>query len=501
MLSDVWKNRLRALIFIFIISAVTGCVPEPSPVSTEIFSADYYILKRHVEADYQRLEKFGTSDNATTAATASLILGYYHLRDGATDKAAPLITKYYNDKNLDGYMLNMGELWMMELALAEKKTDEAVKYAESIYNKVGEKDTNSALGTYCTITKLYPAKGESPYSCVSQRLQAFGIGDSKGAVFSMDKLPDQLNILVTGTGSMLERAGGIYFHLKQHNLNHKIKTSPMYIDGEWDFWVDLDRGYLSGHGVNISFKPDMVYYINRMEHFIPLNNCNNIILGVNNRNRLAVTELKNRLTAENKRLEVYIVDIKDDVLGRSIRNTLGPIGNNKFCAVGIGTEREIYNFLPIVRQYVTRPLSQTVYAVTEMETGVYYKDPYLTYYKNSYLYPLIESDLSAESRDFSEKYMEFAGKEPSEDVFIGYDIMHFIYKHSKKGKNSDEPYVSNIRVFHSDSAVRDIKLFNITTKGAIEPVTLKIDENKLYREIKPQKDEEKAEAGKKDEKK
>jgi hypothetical protein len=464
-----------------------GGLTGDKPQSLNIFSADYYIMKPPADGDYAKLQHFMTVDDKAVADGAALVLGYYYLRDRNLIEARPLLENYTKSSNIEPWLGIMGQLWLMELAIANENFEGAALEADKVKPTLKEQATQDALGMYCTIMKITPDADseDGAYSCVTKRLGSFGLGENS-AGFSLEPISGDLNILITGTGNMLDKAGGIYYYMRKHNLRHKIKVSQTYIEGDWDFWLDMDKGYLNGKGVNILFKPDLGFYISRLPYFVQMEGCRNVVLGVTSRNRRAAEDLKLTLEAQNEPPKVSIIDISGIDAMRQVRYVVSGLVNRPYCAFGIGSEEEINNFMPSVRNYRNRPLTQPIYSIMPIDTGAHYVDPYLQYYRNSFVYPMVDLSLTPEGAAFAAEYKQWAGKDPILEVFVSYDMMHFININTNEGKGySTEPYVSNIKLFSAGQAVRELRLFRIASTGAVETVEQEFDEN-VYRADPPE---------------
>lgn len=487
------KYHLLVLIFICAVSA--GCVQTTSGISTSPvynseFSADYYLLKRPVSSDYRKLDEYSRSEDPYVSASASLILGFYHLRDNNVEKAKPLITENYNRPALDSYMASLGELWMMELAIKEADYEEAGMWAASIKDKERQSGTEKALNAYCSVTRRYPAPGKTSFDCVSSRLKEFGVdieaSDDDRLATPEDRFPDMplsvaeeysgpLQILVTGGGNMFDRAGGMYYFLRMKSLDHKIRISKEYIVGNWDFWLDMDSGILRGKGMSVNFMPDTEESVRNLPLYVDLDGCTNVVLGVTAKQRPTANDVLAPLK-EDKNKFATLVEISGNNVARGVRSSVQTILEDRFCAIAVGTEKEVNNFVPAARQYVTRR-TQNIYFFVDANTGGTYASNYKQYYLNSYMFTEIDIDISDESKEFSEAYLKFTGKDATIDTVIGYDMLNFIHKMSKDAESDSQaaPYVTNIKSFSGGRAVRDMKAFHITSSGKIVPLEVHID--------------------------
>jgi hypothetical protein len=469
------KRRLQGLICTFIISVfLIGCVQNAAyiPGSVEVFSPQFYILKKVEKSDYDRLEKLRMSKNSQTAASASLILGIYYLRyDKNIAKAEPLLVNGYAGKNLDPYMKRMGELWLMELEIAKGRNAEARGWAEKVRTEKDNAPADEALQTYCTIMRLLPSAGSGNFNCVETRLRTSAEKPSIVKPFETPK--GTLNILVVGGADPQDASGGVYFYAKKYNMNHRTRLSKTYREGDWDFVVDIDNSILTGRGYTINFKPDVSGMFLNMKNLPMINGCGKIFLGYGKEMRDTAYELLNNLKNIMPAGTTYVArvtDISESGAARRIREHLSGWERTPYCAIGAGIEDEINNFTPYVKQYFLRPGSQRVFIIKPIDTGKHYSENYLPYYANTYLFPIIDFNLTPEMQDFSVKYKEFSGREITYETLIGYDMMHYIHTQTMAQGGAIDPYITNITGFDGGKAVRSVRVFYINKQGEAESV-------------------------------
>ena len=485
----VLRFRLKDLICIFIISALlTGCAGTmgSSPVAYEVFNPRYYILKKADKSDYDRLEKLRLSKNPQTAASAGLILGMYYLRyDKDIANAEPLLIDSYNSKNLTPYMERTGELWLMELEIAKARGAQARGWADKILSAKEQSVTDEVLQTYCVIMCVYPTAEEGNFACVETRLKMITEVEAAtdkppltvGEIKPREGLTDTINILVISNAESQDVSGGVYFYARKHNTNHKIRMSKSYRDGEWDFIMDIDNANLTGAGYSVDFKPDINGLFLNMEKYAALKECGRVLIGYGAGLRETAQKLQSNLkneTAAGKSANIIVgtVDITDSGAARGIRGYLSGWERSAFCAVGAGTEEEINNFTPYVKQYVRYRDRQRIFLVQTLDTGKHYTGDYLSYYRNAYIFPLIDFNLDKEMAEFAVEYNNFSGQALSYEALMGYDMMQYIYTQTEERGNAAAPYLTNITGFDGEKVIRSARAFYIDNQGNVQPIVL-----------------------------
>ena len=114
-------------------------------------------------------------------------------------------------------------------------------------------------------------------------------------------------------------------------------------------------------------------------------------------------------------------------------------GNN-VSIITIGLERDIIDFVPLVR-YVFE-YSIPVYAIIECFSGLFLEKYYVDYFNYSNIYAFTDF-ISDKNRLFYNKYKDFYNVKPKAEALIGYDIIQYIsYNH---GYSDEKPeYLSGI---------------------------------------------------------
>jgi hypothetical protein len=446
---------------------------------SEVFVPEYYILKKSNSSDYKHLERLSSSANPTTAASAGLVLGYYYLKDGKLDEASSRIVQNYSDPALTEYMRNMGLLWLMELSLQTGDTDGAMAIAEEVRLSSESEAGNSALDMYCITTRIYPPSGADNYFCVEERLANLAASPSGEDVIIATQEPPQeifkgvLDILVLSRAAPQDASGGVYYYLKHKMINHKIRMSKEYVEGDWDFIIDLDNEHLSARGGRgLSFKPDLMEPATALEAAARLQYCGKVLLGIGTGAVEAADAL--HVSLVEKGVAVGTVRIDDIVAARELRTFLGEWEKERFCAVGIGSEDDINNFVPTVRQYILMPDKQRVIVMESVDTGKNYATGYAAYYQGTTIFPIIELTFSDTMRNFAAEYENFSGRPITYETVLGYDMMHYIHSQTEEGLEDIAPYLTNITAIADNKTTRALKGFYIDSQNKIEQLILDI---------------------------
>ncbi len=484
------KRHLHVLIYVFtLLTLASGCAQhQPVADAVEVFSPEYYILKKPAQSDMDRLYSFNTSKNRGTQASAGLIIGYNYMRNGEFVKAEEYLQKYYNDNALSPYMKSMGQLWMMELSLAKGDIDSAEKQAQVIKKNKSHGDGVSALDTYCITMKLYPKDGEDAYGCVVSRLDQYKkdvASDGVNAPYLLDeftsgaseewtKKENEYNILVYGSADMQDISGGVYYYTSKNGLKHKIKLSRTFIDGDWDFILDLDRGYLGARGFGVYFTPEIGPVLAHLDTYLDLK-CKNVIIGAGSNLRDSADMLRGRL--EKAGNSVHVADITDSRVAREVRDYLGKVDKDPFCAVGAGSEDEINNFIPNVKQFAFDPKKQRIYYIVDIDTGKQRTGNYRSYYLNTTVVPVIDLTLGDGMKEFDEEYYNFSGRHVSYTALLGYDMIHFINTRTMNPKELADPYMTHITSIDGTHVERSVRAFYINDQGVAVQVMTSDDNN------------------------
>ncbi|GHU87055.1 hypothetical protein AGMMS49941_10030 [Deferribacterales bacterium] len=432
------------------------------------------MVKAPTAGDFVQLQRYLRSENATTSAEAGLVLGYYYLCDKDIDRAGEFIRKYYNNPALTPYMATWGKLLMLELAIANKSKDDATLWGANLKGGVGNSASEQAFSTYCTLMRVRIDKTEHPYNCVVSRIEFL---DKQLTSEISDVLASgSLKILVTGSSDMMEKTGGIRYFIQKHKLDYRLTISKEYKSGGWDYWIDMDTYRLKGKGVDISFSPAVSHYVEKIDKLIPINTCDTVIIGWGNDYQGEAKDLIRRLNMSGL-ADANGYDISETKVSKTVRDQLTRLKHNSFCAIAIGSERDIGNFVPTVRQYIELPKRQNIYVLEEVDTGEHLKLQQLPYYQNAYIIPVLEMTISQKSRDFANEYEIYSGKSPIADTFLGYDILQFIHSHSGEGVKSNEPSLSNVKAIVSGRAVRVPRMYSVDKNGNIKENKLNIGDD------------------------
>jgi hypothetical protein len=397
------------------------------------------------------------------------------MRDGELDKASPLIVQNYNNPTLTDYMKNMGLLWLMELSLQTGDIEGATSVASELRLTPEGDSKDSALDIYCVTMRIYPPSGADNFYCVEERLSNTDLAvTSVEPITATDDTPVELlsgilDILVLSRAAPQDASGGIYYYLKQRAINHKIRLSKEYIEGDWDFIIDLDNEHLSARGGRgISFKPDFAEPVAALEEIARLQYCGKVLLGIGTGAVEAADAL--HLSLMEKGVTVGTVRIDDIIAARDVRNFLSEWEKERFCAVGIGNEDDINNFVPTVRQYILLPDKQRVIMMESVDTGKNYTKGYSSYYRSTYVFPLVDLTFSDMMKGFAAEYEAFSGRPITYETVLGYDMMHYIYGQTEEGVEDRSPYLTNITQFVDNKTVRALKAFYIDGMDNVEQI-------------------------------
>ena len=424
------------------------------------FSAMYYIYKTPERGDIKKLEQYASSADASEAADASLILGYYYLRDGKIRDADPLITIYNAHPYISPDLGKLGELWAMELAIAQENYAAAFIWLQQVEATKDDENTLKALHTYCNLMGLTPAESGA-ISCAVERLSEYmDLGDTY--------LQGLLNILVV---SRADVSGAIFYYMTNHNMTHKVNMSETFIEGNWDFILDINNANLAGRGFNISFAPDVASVLSDVEYYAGLSNCGRVLLGTGMGLGVAGEALSRSLKNSGSTVStVHITDAKAASSGA--RSVLENWQENRFCVVGAGDEAEINYFIPVARQYRVDSSKQSIFIVQPVDTGAHYKKGYGIYYREAIVFPVIDLTFSSQVKDFSIKYKAFTGQDINYEELIAYDMMHYIYRQTEDGKTSQEPFLTHIAGVKGGKVQRPVRAFYILSDDQAEELVL-----------------------------
>jgi hypothetical protein len=448
---------------------------RPTPIkqpTVERFAPEPFIIKTPAAGDFDTLRKYLRSTDKSIAHSAGIILGYYYMRAEDYWNTELLFRRYYSASILPAYMQKLGELWQMDFALNKREFPAAERWAEKVKVGLDNKERIRALETYCLINKLEPVGG-SPYSCVIERIEnakvdaqmqipAFNSGD-----YTYRRGSGALNILVVSSNNIQDASGGVYFYAKRNpGFEHKVRLSKTPKEGDWDFVIDIDKSYLGLRGYGLLFSANLEEYLARFTEYVDLP-CKRLLIGVNRTLRTAAQTLAAMLTEGG--VETVILDVRENAL---IRDSLVKWEDAAFCALGAGSEAEMTNFIPKVRQYVVRS-DQRVYVLEDAFSGQQLGENYRTYFYSTRFFPIFDLYFSDEVSVFADEYQEFSGLELNYASLLGYEIMHFIHS-NVTGKDTGEPYFTGIIGFYEDRVRRELKGYFVNNRGVVDTLNVRL---------------------------
>jgi hypothetical protein len=429
-------------------------------------------MKTPTPGDYDTLRRYLRSADKSIAGSAGIILGHYYIMAEDYWNAELLFKRYYSETILPPYMQKLGELWQLDFALDRQEFTTAARWAAKIKTGLDNKERIRALETYCLINKLQAADGD-PYSCVTQRIENAEADSKKagsfkgGGEYIFRRVGGALNILVVSSKNMQDASSGVYFYGKRNpDLEHKLRLSRTPIEGDWDFVIDIDNGYLGGRGYGIYFSANLAEYLSKFNEYIDLP-CRRLLIGTERNLRTAANEFSKTLTERN--IEVVVLDVRDNY---QIRDTLVKWEDAPFCALGVGTEEEMTGFIPKVRQYVVRS-DQRVYILEDTFSGSQLGENYRNYFYSSRFFPIFDLYFSDEVSIFAYEYREFSGQELTYPALLGYEMMHYIHT-QVAGDETGEGYFTGILGINDNRVYRQLHGYSVSGRGAVDTLNVRL---------------------------
>jgi hypothetical protein len=266
---------------------------------------------------------------------------------------------------------------------------------------------------------------------------------------------------------MQDASGGVYFYAKRYpDFEHKLRLSKTPREGDWDFVIDIDSNYLGVRGYGLFFSPNLGEYLANFTEYVDLP-CRRVVIGTGRALRESAQKLEAKLTEAG--VETVVLDIRENAL---IRDTFVKWEDGSFCALGAGSEPEMTNFIPKVRQYVVRS-DQRVYVLEDTFSGEQLGENYRTYFYSTRFFPVFDLYFSDEVSIFADEYKEFSGRDLTYPALLGYEMMHFI--HSQViADGTNENYFTGIVGFYEDRVRRALKGYYVNNRGGVDVLNVRL---------------------------
>jgi len=471
------RNRLKGLILLYIgLSITISCsysqyqqnVAEPLNISKR-----YYITKNPEKKDEAKLKEIiAKSSNLNQKSEAGVLLGGYYYKINKTEKSEKYLNKYLKDTQ--GDVKAAGSLWLASI-LKAKGNDQ--------YRKIVKELTGDESLTNFLINK----------SC------------EKGQRFCLSKIPikgTNVDSGKKGTNIIKKR---VYKPIQETVRKEQVKPVDItVVNGNYDneafkgiilaastdnkTEINVHAAQNTEYTINVSdqkvlFKESMIDFkinyrpaIEKISEIIGQDMCDNIIVGVNDKFVDEGSYAKALLIAKN--YNVQLENFETEAF-KSLRYKFDNKADATQCFVGIGTEEQMTEFVPLVRYISPNPDVSKIYIITDIYTGKYEHKDFINYFKNVEILTFISPVNNKGSNEFLHRFQDIYSKTPGSKAFIGYDMVKYLQK-AVRGK--DVNYVSSIEGVENGRITRKIYPLTIgnNLKVKVTPLNDYFDQ-KTYR--------------------
>jgi|GEM_PF-1332215 len=455
------KNRLKELILLYTgLSLVISCTLSQYPDSIEQsynISVRYYITKEAEKTDETKLKDVisnTASDNIKNVA--GTLLGGYYYKIGEFNKSKKYLNKYVKD--LHGDIRTAGSVWMASILKSENNPE---------YSKIaGEVTSNDDLSKFLInkscdkgkefcLKELKDTKMGKPVKVNPKDINAKEAPtivkkqkNKKTSDSIEDRKPKQLRISVVEGNYEDEAFKGIILAAGNDNRTAIDVHTDTVESGNYLINVKNQKVHLQDRTINfkINYKPA----VKKIAQIIKDDTCDDVVVGVNDQYVDEGIYAKSLLEGKIKNLQFENYEAESF---KSLRYMLDDTKNAKKCFIGIGTEKEMTKFLPLVRYISPSEKMSKIYIITDIYTGIYEKEDFIDYFKNVEIFTFINAKNEKNSNNFLKSYQKIYTKKPGSKAFIGYDMVRFLQKEVRY-KNVN--YVSSIEDINENKVRRKI---------------------------------------------
>ncbi len=461
------KNRLKELILLYIgLSITISCsysqyqqnVAEPLNISKK-----YYITKNAEKKDEAKLKEIiAKTSNLNQKSDAGVLLGGYYYKINKTEKSEKYLNKYL--KYTQGDVKAAGSLWLASI-LKAKGNDQYIKIVKGLagdeslikflINKSCEKGERFCLSKMPIMetnvdrekkgTNIIKKKVHKPIQETARKEQVKPV-DITVINGNYDNEAFKGIILAASTDNKTE-------------INVHVAENTGYTINVRDQKVLLKENMID---FKINYKPA----IDKISEIISQDMCDNIIVGVNDKFVDEGNYAKALLVAKSS--NVQLENFETEAF-KSLRYKLENKADATQCFVGIGTEEQMIEFVPLVRYISPNPELSKIYIITDIYTGKYEHKDFVNYFKNVEILTFISPVNNEGSREFLHKFQGIYSKTPGSKAFIGYDMVKYLQE-TVRGK--DVNYVSSIESVENSRITRKIYCLTIGNNFKVKDLPL-----------------------------
>jgi len=462
-----WRSRLKGLIPLLIIfSILFGCAQKNdiiTPQGTVSFSVDYFITKMPEPNDKTKLLNIiNSNNNPEIKNKAKILLGGYYYKNGADENS--LLSLQETAATDNQRLNNAAYLWLASLYKFFGNEAKMHNILTKIKNPGGI--TSYIMGQTCEKGKAYCIKREDipvfvekekkKQKTESQKKETAKVKGEKGKKEEVAKKKEnqkgKLKIFARNGNFDNPAFKGMLLAASRDNGTKIISGDNLTEDS-----VVVDVENLSVMtDEEISFKIDYKNAIDELLYDTDFSGCKEIIIGVNDRFVSAGEYTKQRLIKfyDNITVSNYETEGFKNLYKKPDNETV-----TTRCFLGIGREKAMTLFVPLVRFVSPDNEGTEIYLVTDMYTGMYRDKNFIGYFGDVNIYTYIDTVYNAQSREFMEKYEEIYGKQPPYKAFIGYDMVQYL--ENKFLKKKENPYVTSISNIQEPVVERNVHKIRI----------------------------------------
>lgn len=457
-----WKNRIKGhILLLIVISFLFACAKKSdviAPSGAASMSVDYFIIKEPEPNDKAKLRNvINRGDNPEIRNKAQILLGGYFYKKGAYESSLNDLENAVSTDNKE--LNNAANIWKASLYKFFGKMDSMGEALSSI-NQTG-KISSYLFSKTCEKGEAFCIKSED---IVKHKKKIKPLPKTEGektvdkgkekSLSKEEKLNKNKLKIYAADGNFEDSAfKGMLLAASEDNRTEILSSDNLSANNNA---IDVSKLEVKTAEGETSFKMNYKKAIDSLLYDTDLSKCEEIVVGVNDRFVHAGEYTVKQLQKSYSNITMNNYETK------SFKNLYKKPDNETIttrCFIGIGREKSMTNFVPLVRFVSPDREGTETYIVTDVYTGVYKDKNFIDYFGDVNIYTYIDTIYDTKSKYFMSSFEETYGTKPSYEAFIGYDMVKYL--RGKAFGNDNISYASSINNVYPPVAQRYVNKIRI----------------------------------------